>query len=204
MNHERNSSPPGGSALLYDALMWPVERAAVGAWRRRLAARTRGRVLEIGAGSGSQFRWYARGTEVAALEPDPAMAARARRRATQAAADVSVVEGRAEALPFEDERFDAVVAAFTFCTVADPERALAEVHRVLKPGGELLLIEHVHLPWQPGRWLQSQAAPLWAKVAGGCRLDRDTVGLVRAAGFAVVAERSHIAAWIREVVARRS
>ena len=96
-----------------------------------------------------------------------------------------------------------MLAAFTFCTVADPERGFAEVRRVLKPGGELLLIEHVHLPWQPGRWLQSRAAPLWARAAGGCRLDRDTVGLVRAAGFVVVAERPHMACWIREVVARR-
>ena len=203
MKQERNSSPPGGSALLYDTLMWPVERAAVGAWRRRLAARARGRVLEIGAGSGSQFRWYAPGTEVTALEPDAGMAARARRRAAQAVAGVSVIEGRAEELPFADEHFDVVLTAFTLCTVGEPERALAEVHRVLKPGGELLLIEHVHLPWQPGRWLQSQAAPLWAKAAGGCRLDRDTLGLVRAAGFAVVSEQPHVAGWIREVVARR-
>src|SRR5665647_24646 len=76
----QKTTPPGGHAAVYDALMWPFERAAVGAWRRRLAARARGRVLEVGAGTGSQLRWYGPGAEVVALEPGPGMVARARRR----------------------------------------------------------------------------------------------------------------------------
>jgi ubiquinone/menaquinone biosynthesis C-methylase UbiE len=186
---------------VYDAAMWPFERAAFGGWRRRLAASARGRVLEIGAGTGSQLRWYAPGTEVTALEPDASMRARARRRAARSAARVTLVESTAEALPFADASFDTVVSAFTLCSVTDAAAALAELRRVLVPGGTLLLLEHVHLDWEPGRTLQSRAAPAWAAVAGGCRLDRDTVRCAREAGFTVLRERAHVAGWIREVEA---
>src|SRR5664280_502504 len=198
-----NTTHGGGVAAAYDALMWPFERAAIGAWRRRLAARARGRVLEIGAGTGSQLRWYGAGLDVVALEPDPEMVARARRRAARAAANVRIVEGPAEALPFPDGSFDTAVATFCLCTVGDPAAALAELHRVLVPGGRLLAIEHVHLSWQPGRRLQSLAAPAWASVAGGCRLDRDTVAAVREAGFDLLEERRHVLGWIVELVAGR-
>jgi ubiquinone/menaquinone biosynthesis C-methylase UbiE len=187
---------------VYDAAMWPFERAAVGAWRRRLAATASGRVLEIGAGTGSQLRWYAPGADVTALEPDPSMLERARRQAARAAASVALVEGRAEAMPFDDAAFDTAVSAFALCTVSDPAAALGELRRVLVPGGTLLLLEHVHLAWQPGRVLQSAAAPAWAAVAGGCRLDRDTVRFAREAGFIVLYERTHVAGWIVEALAR--
>ena len=198
----RRTTPPGGHAAVYDAAMWPAERFAVGAWRRRLAARAHGRVLEIGAGTGSQFGWYAPGAVVTALEPDPGMAGRARRRATLAAARVEVVEGRAERLPFPDAAFETAVSVFSLCTVDDQAAALAELRRVLVPGGTLLLLEHVHLPWQPGRALQSIAAPAWAAVAGGCRLDRDTLSGVRASGFAAVTAVTHVAGWVVEAEAR--
>jgi ubiquinone/menaquinone biosynthesis C-methylase UbiE len=136
-----------------------------------------------------------------AVEPDAGMAARALRRAARAAAAVTVQDGVAEALPFAAASFGTAVATFSLCSVADPAAALAELRRVLVPGGRLLLLEHVHLPWQPGRWLQSQAAPAWAAVAGGCRLDRDTVRFVREAGFIVLHERAHVLDWIVEIVA---
>jgi SAM-dependent methyltransferase len=94
--------------------------------------------------------------------------------------------------------FDAAVSAFALCTVADPAAALAELRRVLVPGGVLLLLEHVHLPWEPGRSLQTGAAPAWAAVAGGCRLDRDTLRSAVAAGFTPVRLQSHVAGWIVE------
>ena len=197
-----NTTPPGGHAAVYDALMWPFERAALGAWRRRLAARARGRVLEVGAGTGSQLRWYSAGAQVTALEPDAGMAARARRAAMRAAAPVTVVEGVAESLPFAAASFDAAFTSFSFCSVADPQAALGELRRVLIPGGRLLMLEHVHLPWQPGRRLQSWAAPAWAAVGGGCRLDRDTGRSVRDAGFLVLQERSHVLGWIVELEGR--
>ena len=199
---ERITTPPGGHAGLYDAFMWPAERAAVGAWRRRLAVEARGRVLEIAAGTGAQFRWYGPGVDVTALEPDHAMLSRARRRAARAAARVAVVEGRAEELPFPDGSFDAAVSAFALCTVADPAAALTELRRVLVPGGSLLMLEHVHLRWEPGRALQSRAAPAWAAFAGGCRLDRDTVRSAREAGFDLRRRQQHVAGWIVEAELR--
>ena len=155
-------------------------------------------MLEIGTGTGAQFRWYAPDASVTAVEPDASMRERARRRASRAAARVAVVEGRAEELPFADASFDAAVSAFALCTVADPAAALAELRRVLVPGGTLLLLEHVHLRWEPGRTLQSRAAPAWAAVAGGCRLDRDTVRTAVEAGFDVEEQRAHVAGWIVE------
>lgn len=195
------TTPPGGHPVIYDALMWPVERLAVGAWRRRLGARARGRVLEVGVGSGSQLRWYVPGAVVTALEPSAAMATRARRRAARAAVPVAVVDGVAEELPFAAASFDTVVFTFAFCSVTEPDRVLAEVRRVLVPGGRLLMLEHVHLPWQPGRRLQSRVAPVWAAATDGCRLDRDTVRLVRAAGLQVRSVRTHALGWIVELQA---
>ena len=195
---ERISTPPGGHAALYDAVMWPFERAAVGGWRRRLAAQARGRVLEIGSGTGAQLRWYAPGTEVTALEPDAGMRARMERRAAGVAARVHVVGGHAEALPFADASFHTAVSAFALCTVGDPAAALSELRRVLVPGGTLLLLEHVHLDWEPGRGMQSAAAPAWASLAGGCRLDRDTLRTAVAAGFRLVHRETHVAGWIVE------
>lgn len=195
------TTPPGGHAGVYDALMWPVERLAVAEWRRRLSAQASGRVLEVGVGTGSQLRWYRPDVVVTALEPSAAMAARARRRAASARAPVVVVDGAAEELPFGAASFETVVFTFAFCSVADPERALAEVKRVLVPGGRLLMIEHVHLPWQPARWAQSRLAPFWAAAASGCRLNRDTVGLVRAAGFRTGEVRRHVLGWVVELPA---
>jgi ubiquinone/menaquinone biosynthesis C-methylase UbiE len=197
------STPPGGHAAVYDALMWPFERAVVGAWRRRLALAARGRVLEIGSGTGAQLRWYAPEAQVTALEPDDGMRARMDRRALEARAGVRVVDGRAEDLPFADGSFDTAVSAFALCTVADPAAALAELRRVLLPGGTLLLLEHVHLEWEPGRALQAAAAPAWAAVAGGCRLDRDTLRSAAAAGFDLVRHDRHVAGWIVEAELRR-
>jgi ubiquinone/menaquinone biosynthesis C-methylase UbiE len=126
------------------------------------------------------------------------MRERARRRTADSGARVAVVAGRAEELPFADASFDAAVSAFVLCTVADPAAALAELRRVLVPGGTLLLLEHVHLSWEPGRTLQSRAAPAWAAVAGGCRLDRDTVRSAIETGFGVEDQRTHVAGWIVE------
>ena len=113
-----------------------------------------------------------------------------------------VVGGHAEALPFADASFDAVVSAFALCTVGDPAAALSELRRVLVPGGALLLLEHVHLDWEPGRGMQSAAAPAWASLAGGCRLDRDTLRTAVEAGFRLVHRQTHVAGWIVEAALR--
>jgi ubiquinone/menaquinone biosynthesis C-methylase UbiE len=200
--------------------MWPAERLLLRRWRRRLygalAADADGlsgvsgldgaglRVLEIGAGTGVGFAFYPAGVTVAAVEPSVAMAARARERAAHAAATIKVVEARAEELPFTDGSFDCAIATLAWCSVADPLAAFAEVRRVLRPRGRLLLLEHVHSRWQPARRLQSLAAPTWRRVAQGCRLDQDTVGLLTAAGFAVERRRDHLLGWVVELQARKA
>jgi ubiquinone/menaquinone biosynthesis C-methylase UbiE len=183
--------------------MWPFERVVLRPWRRRLGSRAAGRVLEIGAGTGSQLRWYGSAANVTALEPDGAMAARAWRRAARGPACVRLVIGSAEDLPFAAFSFDTVVFTFAFCSIREPALVLAEVDRVLSSGGRLLMLEHVHVPWQPGRSLQRVVAPRWAAAAGGCRLDRDTVHMVREAGFEVLEVRRHALQWIIELVARK-
>ena len=162
------------------------------------------RVLEIGAGTGVGFAFYPAGITVSAVEPSVAMAARARERAGRAAATIAVVEARVEELPFTDGSFDCAIATLAWCSVADPLAAFAEVRRVLRPRGRLLLLEHVHSRWQPARRLQSLAAPTWRRVAQGCRLDQDTVGLLSAAGFAVERRRDHLLGWVVELEARRA
>jgi ubiquinone/menaquinone biosynthesis C-methylase UbiE len=224
MRTDRRAAQPGAGASawsgegfaeptprLYDAIMWPAERLLLRRWRRRLygaivadAGGAGLRVLEIGAGTGVGFAFYPAGITVSAVEPSVAMAARARERAGRAAATIEVVEARVEELPFTDGSFDCAIATLAWCSVADPLAAFAEVRRVLRPRGRLLLLEHVHSRWQPARRLQSLAAPTWRRVAQGCRLDQDTVGLLSAAGFAVERRRDHLLGWVVELQARRA
>lgn len=224
MRTDRRAAQPGAGASawsgegfaeptprVYDAIMWPAEKLLLRRWRRRLygaiVADTDGvglRVLEIGAGTGVGFAFYPAGVTVSAVEPSVAMAARARERAGRAAATIEVVEARAEELPFSDGSFDCAIATLAWCSVADPLAAFAEVRRVLRPRGRLLLLEHVHSRWQPARRLQSLAALTWRRVAQGCRLDQDTVGLLSAAGFAVERRRDHLLGWVVELQARKA
>lgn len=209
-NHARG--PYGGlQPWLYDAVMWPAERLLVGRWRRRLYGAAPGapgaRLVEIGAGTGVGLRFTPPGSELVAIEPAGGMAARARVRAARAraggGAPIAVVEAYAEKLPLPDASFDGALVSLTLCSVAEPGAALAELRRVLRPRGRLLLLEHVHNTWQPARALQSLLAPGWRRVAQGCRLDQDTVALVEAAGFTVERHREHLLGWIVEIEARR-
>jgi ubiquinone/menaquinone biosynthesis C-methylase UbiE len=118
--------------------------AEIGDHRRRLLAGLTGRILEIGAGNGPNFLHYAATvTQVLAVEPEPYLRRLALAAARQAPVPIRVVAGTAEALPAPDASFDAVVASLVLCTVADPDQALAEVRRVLRPGGMLRFYEHV-------------------------------------------------------------
>jgi SAM-dependent methyltransferase len=153
--------------------------------RERVTAGARGRVLEIGAGTGLNFRHYAPGVEVVAIEPGAGMRARAARRARGAAASIEVADGRAHKLPFEDASFDAVVATFVLCSVRHLDATLAELRRVLRPGGALHVAEHVLSPDAAlARW-QRRVQPVWGVVFGGCRLDRDVAGALGRAGFEI-------------------
>jgi SAM-dependent methyltransferase len=161
--------------------------AEIGDHRRRLLAGLTGRVLEVGAGNGLNFPHYpATVTEVLATEPEPYLRRLALAAARQAPVPIRVVDGTAEALPAPDGAVDAVVASLVLCTVADPEQAVAEVRRVLRPGGRLRFYEHVRAE-DPrlARWQDRLERP-WGWLVGGCHPNRDTVAAITAAGLRLV------------------
>ncbi len=153
--------------------------------RRELVRGLRGTLLEIGAGTGLNLALYERGIRVIAVEPEPNMARTAAERAPRASASATVLRGVAEALPFRDDAFDAVVACYVLCSVDDPPRALAELRRVLRPGGEVRVYEHVRSrePWAAR--MQDLVTPLWLRCGCNCHPNRDTEASLRNAGFEV-------------------
>ena len=159
--------------------------------RREVAGLARGVVLEVGAGNGLNFAYYdpARVTRVEATEPDATMLGYARERAASAPAPIHLTQATAERLPFADETFDSAVATLVFCSVGDPLRGLREVRRVLKPGGALLLVEHVRSRNPVLGAIQAAVTPLTRLMAGNCHWNRDTEQTVRDAGFTIEQRR---------------
>lgn len=165
----------------------PPEQVAL---RRELLAGLAGRVLDLGAGDGANFAHLpATVTEVVAVEPEPYLREQAQRNASRAPVPVTVVDGLADRLPLDDGGVDAAVTALVLCSVPDQAAALAELRRVIRPGGELRFLEHVVAgPGERGLHALQRAVDasgLWPRIAGGCHTSRDTVGSIRAAGFAV-------------------
>jgi ubiquinone/menaquinone biosynthesis C-methylase UbiE len=154
--------------------------------RTRVAGEASGRVLEVGAGTGFNFPYYADGTAVTATEPDPEMLRRAGPRAREHGIELRAAP--AERLPFPDGSFDTVVATGVFCAVDDPDQALSEVYRVLRPGGELRFSEHVRAPGRPRRAMQRALDPLHYRLFR-CHIGRDTLRSMWEAGFHVDADR---------------
>jgi SAM-dependent methyltransferase len=170
----------------YDWVLAATEARGLAARRRRLVGSALGRVLEIGAGTGLNLRWYRpeQVTSILALEPDSATAQRLAWRAQTLTVPFEILGVAVEAAVLPDAAFETIVATLTLCTVADPKVTAAAIARWLVPGGRLLFIEHVAGLRGRGRW-QRAVTPLWSKVAGGCHLDRDTVATLRQAGLSV-------------------
>jgi ubiquinone/menaquinone biosynthesis C-methylase UbiE len=165
-----------------------ADRKGADAYRRRLLADLSGHVIEVGAGSGIQFRHYPYAvTEVLAIEPEPNLRAMAEAAARQAPVTVRVVPGTAEALPAPDAAVDAGVSAGLLCSVPDPAAALAELARVIRPGGELRFYEHVASLRPRAARLQRglDASGAWARAMGGCHTSRDTEAAITRAGFRI-------------------
>lgn len=160
-----------------------AERGPMGRHRRRVAGAAAGRVLEVGAGPGSNFAFYGPLEGLVALDPDPHMLRRARRNARRSGRRAALVRASAEALPFADASFDAVVATHVFCTVPDPDRGLAECARVLRPGGRFYFWEHVRADRPFWQAFQNWVTPLWRWVGAGCHPNRDTAAAIRRAGL---------------------
>jgi ubiquinone/menaquinone biosynthesis C-methylase UbiE len=191
-------------AATYDIITKPGEKK-LGRLRARLLEGLHGDVLEIGAGTGANFERYPAGVRVVALEPDPHMLKRAQARLAELGrTDIDVRLAAAESLPFEAASFDAVVSTLVLCTVADPPRALAEMRRVLRPGGELRFIEHVRAEGALGR-VQDVMQPVWGWCSAGCQLNRRTEDALRAAGFDIDAiDHKKMAPWMPAIVGSAS
>ncbi len=157
-----------------------AERAGQAELRRRHLSRARGRTLDLGTGNGFSVPHYPPDvTELVMLEPNPVLRAQLQRRTSQIRARAWRIEdGDAGALPFADDSFDTVAAALVFCSLDHPERALAEVARVLRPGGRFLFHEHVRGTGLL-RVLHEVATPVQRRVADGCRPNRDFLALLR-------------------------
>ncbi|MFD9611744.1 class I SAM-dependent methyltransferase [Streptomyces sp. NPDC059083] len=167
-------------------------RGGLAALRAELLAGLSGRVVEIGAGNGLNFSYYPAGvTEVLAVEPEARLRALAEEAARRAPVPVTVVPGTAEALPGPDGAFDAAVASLVLCTVRDVPAALAELRRVLRPGGELRFFEHGAAD-TPGlaRVQRGLDRTVWPLLFGGCHTSRAPLAAIGAAGFEFVAHRS--------------
>ena len=171
-------------AAVYDRLNAQAEHTWLGSRRAGLIAQAGGEVLEVGAGTGANLGHYRSVERVVAAEPDPAMRGRLVRHLGGATVPVEVSDVPAERLGFPDASFDTVVATLVLCSVADPDAALAEMRRVLRPGGRLLVLEHVRGEGRRARW-QDRVTPLWRRVGAGCHPNRDTAAAIVRAGFHV-------------------
>ena len=173
-------------APIYDALEAFTERAAFDAWRRELwAAVPAGRVLEVGVGTGKNLPYYPAGAQVTAIDLSERMLERARRRAADLGTQVDLRLMDAQRLEFTDGAFDAAVATFVFCSVPDPLLGLRELGRVVRPGGDIWLLEHMRVDRPVIGRLMDLFNPLVVRVMGA-NINRRTVENVRRAGLTVV------------------
>lgn len=179
-------------ATIYDPFMRKTEEACLAQWRKELLAPLEGSVLEIGAGTGANLSHYPRhlvradgaAERLVLTDPDAHMLERLRKRPEASGPATEIASASSDALPFPDESFDAVVSTLVLCSVPDVARTLAEIRRVLKPGGALVFLEHVAAEdgSRRRRW-QGRVEPLWSRIAGGCHLTRRTDASIEQAGF---------------------
>jgi ubiquinone/menaquinone biosynthesis C-methylase UbiE len=170
-----------GFAALYDSCIKGTEEEGLRDMRREVLAGATGRTIDLGAGTGANIGLFPDTvTELVFAEPDPHMAKKLRPKLAESGLQAEVVEAPAESLPFEDSSFDTAVFTLVLCTVPDPEAALAEAARILRPGGKMLFIEHVRSE-QPGlaRWQDRLEKP-WRFLGDGCHCNRDTVATIKA------------------------
>lgn len=181
----------------YELTCAVLDRLGLRRWRAWVAGGAAGRTLDLGTGTGRNLPAYPAGVRPVGVDPHADALAWARRRAP----GVPLVIARAEALPFRDGCFDTVVSGLVLCSVDDPDAALAEVRRVLRPGGALRLLEHVRHPGLGG-WLQDRLQPAWTALSGGCHPNRETEAAVARAGFEIAAGTRHARGTLRRLAAR--
>jgi ubiquinone/menaquinone biosynthesis C-methylase UbiE len=155
-------------------------------FRERVIGAAEGRVLEIGVGSGMNLPFYrAPVREVLALEPAPRLISMAKRASRTTAMPVNYLEASAEAIPLDQDSVDTVVTTWTLCSIPQAAIALAEMRRVLRPGGRLLFAEHGQAPDASVRRWQDRLTPAWRYIGGGCHLNRPIRTMIEGAGFRI-------------------
>ncbi len=153
-------------------------------YRERVISAAQGRVLEIGIGSGLNLPFYPKSVrEIVGLEPSPRLISMAQRATSRCESAVEFIEGSAEAIPLDRGSVDTVVTTWTLCSIPRVAVALAEMRRVLRPGGQLLFVEHGRAPEQNIRAWQDRLTPVWKCIGGGCHLNRPIRQLIESADF---------------------
>lgn len=187
----------------YDKQIAFFEKVLFAGGREWLGRRARGRVLEVAIGTGRNLPHYPADVTLAGVELSPAMLDIARERADELELAVDLREGDAARLPAEDASFDTVVCALSLCTIPDPARAIDEMHRVLVPGGRLLLLDHIGSTWPPIRAVQWLGERLTIRLAGE-HFTRRQLPLVRSAGFEIVETERLKAGTVERIHARKT
>ena len=175
-------------AALYDVAMLPLEAVLLQRLRSTLFQRMHGTVLEVGVGTGVNFAYYPPDACLVGMDESWDML---RVAATKARACFHLAQSDVQRLPFADATFDSIVGTLLFCSVPDPLRGLRELHRVLKPNGRLILLEHVRGLSPLARQATDLLNPFWTRFTRSCNLNRETVQAVAAAGFTVTHSERH-------------
>ncbi len=174
-------------AKSYDRAMRATEKRCLHQWRRELLQQATGDVLEIGAGTGINLPHYpVTVTRLILSEPDPQMRLELDKRLSQHdGLKIDVTMWGADDIAAEDRSFDTIVSTLVLCSVPDQPAALAELHRLLRPGGKLIFLEHVLSDHPPTQQWQHRLEPVWSLCAGDCKLTRDTATAIETAGFTI-------------------
>ncbi|MBA2313525.1 MAG: class I SAM-dependent methyltransferase [Actinobacteria bacterium] len=170
------------SARIFDGVLGAIDLLGMKRWRARTSAAVQGTVLEIGAGGGRNANWFPPGTLIIALDPDFELLKIAQKKTGWQGAGVVAI---AEALPFKDAAFDCALATLVLCSVTDLHKVATELKRTLRPGGSLHAIDHVVSKAPAVRRAQCWLAAPWYRLTGSCRIERETLEVLRAEGFRV-------------------
>lgn len=155
--------------------------------REKVVPLAQGCVLEVGVGSGLNLSFYDTGkvSQLIGLDPSPQMTRKAARAARRAGIGMELVNASAESIPLASQSIDTALITYTLCTIPETAPALAEIRRVLRPGGRLVFCEHGLAPDANVRKWQKRITPVWKPLAGGCHLDRDIPALIEQGGFRI-------------------